>query len=65
MKTAVAILGAFVLVGALIGFFRSLWRAPTGEGNHGYGALPGETASGTDTSADGGGTSVDGGGGHG
>ena len=34
MQTAVAALGGLVLLVALVGFARSLWRPPHGEGNH-------------------------------
>jgi hypothetical protein len=37
MRIAVVALGAIVLIGALIGFVRSLWRRPSGEGDRGYG----------------------------
>jgi hypothetical protein len=47
METAGAVIGALVVVAALAGFVRMLWRPPgkTG-GNAGYGALPGETVDG-------------------
>jgi len=35
MHTAFMIIGALVVVGALIGFFRSLWRPPGRRGNEG------------------------------
>ena len=37
MQTAVAALGGIVLLVALIGFVRSLWRSPSGDGSRGYG----------------------------
>ncbi|HKS90080.1 MAG TPA: hypothetical protein VJR70_11610 [Stellaceae bacterium] len=48
MQTAVVVLGAIVLFGALLGFVRSLWRKPpAGGGDTGYGAIPGESPGGT------------------
>ena len=43
MRIAVVALGAVVLLAALIGFVRRLWRPPGGDGNRGYGVIPGET----------------------
>lgn len=44
MHETVAVLGAVLIVVALIGFVRSLWRSPPrGGGNSGYGAIPGES----------------------
>jgi hypothetical protein len=45
MHAAVVVFGAIVVLGALIGFVRSLWRPASGEGNRGYGVIPGETQS--------------------
>jgi hypothetical protein len=43
METAAVVIGAFVVVAALVGFIRSLWRPPGKRGgNSGYGILPGE-----------------------
>jgi len=56
METVAMIAGAFVVVAALIGFVRVLWRPPgKSGGNGGYGALPGESVdSGGHGGADGG-----------
>lgn len=56
METVATVAGAFVVVAALVGFVRVLWRPPgKGGGNNGYGALPGESVdSGGHGGADGG-----------
>jgi hypothetical protein len=45
METAAAIIGSLIVVTALAGFVRMLWRPPgKSGGDAGYGALPGEGA---------------------
>jgi hypothetical protein len=46
METAGAVIGTLVLVAALFGFVRSLWRPPgKSGGNGGHGTTPGENHS--------------------
>ena len=56
MQTLGTIVGVLVILGALIGFFRSLWRPPgrTG-GNRGHGELAGESVDRSSSDFDGGG----------
>jgi hypothetical protein len=47
METAATVVGALVVVAALAGFVRMLWRPPgRSGGNAGYGTLPGESVDG-------------------
>jgi len=62
MQTIAIIIGALILIAALIGFVRALLRTPNrNNANQGYGVIPGET-----TNTDSGGPGHGGGGtGHG
>jgi hypothetical protein len=47
MKTVVLIIGTFVVVAALVGFFRSIWRSPiSSKSDGGEGAIVGESVTG-------------------
>ena len=56
METVATVAGAFVVVAALVGFVRALWRPPGPRGSDGgEGTLPGQTVdSGGHGGADGG-----------
>jgi hypothetical protein len=46
MDTAAAVIGTLIVVAALFGFVRSLWRPPGRGGDGGEGALEGQTVDG-------------------
>jgi hypothetical protein len=47
METAAAVFGTLVVLAALVGFVRSLWRPPGKRGSDGgEGTLPGESVNG-------------------
>ncbi len=54
MQTAAAVIGVLVVVAALVGFFRSLWRPPGRRGDGGEGPIAGESVTGGHGGADGG-----------